>query len=150
MTGLYVVATGRLVSVGTAPEVVPDGMALAPLPEGATYGVSHDWDEGTAAWVEKAAPEITQMTAGDFMRRLGFEREVVLRMVMRDPTTPPLLAAQLDTLSAWLNRIVTTGVDLDDPLIPTGVELMAHVLAGAGHLPEGLDAFRASMLRRTP
>lgn len=149
MVGLYDITTRRLRSVGTAPAVVPEGMALEPLPDGATYGVTHDWDEATATWTEKAAPEITWMTSGDFMRRLGFEREVVLRMVMRDPTTPPMLAAQLDTLSAWLNRIVTSGVDLNDPLVPVGVELMGQVLAGANQLPEGMDAFRASMMRRT-
>ncbi|GAB1345023.1 hypothetical protein MASR1M101_41500 [Gemmatimonas sp.] len=149
MVGLYDTTTRRLLSVGTAPAVVPEGMAIAPLPEGAVYGVTHVWQEQPPAWVTAPTPEVTQMTAGDFMRRLGFEREVVLRMVMRDPNTPPMLAAQLDTLSAWLNRIVTTGVDLNDPLVPTGVELMGQVLAGAGVLPEGMDAFRASMLRRT-
>ena len=150
IVGLYETATGRLLSVGTAPEVVPATMALAPLPEGATYAITHEWDAGARAWAVKGPPEVTVLSAGDFMRRLGFEREVALRMAMRDPATPLLLVARLDTLSAWLNRIVTTGVDLDDPVVANGTALMATVLHEKGLLPEGPEAFSAGMLRRTP
>lgn len=149
VVGLYSIETGALLSVGTAPDPLPDGTATKPLPVGAVYGVTHQWNDEAPDW-EAITPVATQMTAGDFMRRLGFEREVLLRMVMRDASTAPLLGAQLDTLSAWIVRIVTTGVDLNDPLVPQGVELMGQVLNGLGQLPEGMVAFRASMLRSTP
>lgn len=149
MFGVYEIATGRLRSIGSSVGVLPDGLASAPLPEGGTANVTHVWDEDTRAWVPYVET-ITRMSAGDFMRRVGFEREVVLRAVMRDPATPITVAAQLDTLSEWLKRIVASGVDLDDPIVPMGVELMGGVLASVNQLPEGLDAFRASMLRRVP
>ena len=150
MIGLYELATGRLVSVGTAPEVVPDGHAVASLPEGATYGVTHLWNESTRAWRLMPTPEVTRMTAGDFMRRLGFEREAYLHALRLNASAPLETRAQVETLLQWLNRIVVTGVDLDDPIVPLGVEIMTQVLTAGGRLPEGPDAFRATMLRRTP
>lgn len=150
MVGVYDSATGALVSVGTRPDPVPPGLAVAELPAGAVYGVTHTWQSAPPQWVPMPPAEVTRMSAGDFMRRLGFARESYLNAVRRNPATPLELGGQLDTLAAWIQRVTTSGVDLDDPLVPVGVELMAQVLANGGQLPEGVAAFRAHMLRRTP
>lgn len=145
MTGLYVVATGRLVSVGTAPEVVPDGMALAPLPVGATYGVSHDWDEGTAAWVVRAPDVSYTMSRGDWMARLGFERETALNMLRLNPASDLQTRATLATLESALLR--RDEVDVRHAETIAGANILADVLIAIGiETTEGRAAFVAMML----
>lgn len=145
MVGLYVLATGELRSVGTAPAEVPAGHAVRPLPPGAQYGVTHEWDASTADWTPKRATFTTQLTPGDFMRPLG-AREVVLHRVRLDPTADLMLRAQLEWLHSWLLRVSRSFVDLNDPLTPQGVALVVQVLDAEGVVPEGPEALTAALL----
>ena len=143
--GLYEIATGTLLSVGTiVSDPLPDGTATLALPDGAVAFVTVDWQAQPPAWVPKAPTPIVVMSRGDFMRRLTFDREVVLRIVMNDAATAASLRAQLQTLDAWLAR--ASDVDVTDPITVGGVGLMAQVLDAQGALPEGIPAFTAAML----
>jgi hypothetical protein len=145
MVGLYVLATGELRSVGTAPPTIPDGMAARALPEGATYGVTHEWDAATAEWVPKGPVLTTQLSPGDFMRPLG-EREVLLHRIRLDPSADLTLRSQVEWLHSWLLRVSRSYVDLDDPITAQGVALIVQVLDGAGVVPEGAAALTAAMM----
>lgn len=143
--GVYDLATGTLLSVGT---VLADPMSptlgVSPVPAGETYDVTVVWDVATRSWVPKPPDTTDDIGKGDFMRRLGFAREVVLRVVMLDPSQPIQLRAQLQTLDAWLSRAEI--VNVTDPITVSGVSLMAQVLDAAGDLPEGVAAFTNAML----
>lgn len=144
--GVYDTATGRLVSVGLMPNDVPQGMAYEPLPANAVYGVTHVWSDAGREWID-APPQLEYtMTAGDFMRRLGFTREAYLHAVRMNASTPIEVRAQLETLVKWLDRIVVSGVDLRDPIVPMGVAIMAAILDAGGQLTEGVEAFTAMMM----
>jgi hypothetical protein len=143
--GVYEVASGRLVSVASAANTVPDGMAARALPEGATYGVTHAWDEATADWIVKPPVLTTQLSPGDFMRPLG-AREVLLHRIRLDPSADLTLRAQVEWLHSWLLRVSRSYVDLDDPITAQGVALIVGILDAAGQVPEGTAALTATML----
>lgn len=143
--GLYEVATGVLLSVGTkVSDPLPDGTATLALPPGEVAFATVTWQEQPPAWVPKPPTQIVVMSRGEFMRRLTFDREVLLRVVMNDPATSASLRANLQTLDAWLNR--ASDVDVTDPVTVGGVALMAQVLNAQNALPEGIEAFTAAML----
>lgn len=147
---LYDTETSAAISIGsTVPDAVPEGRAVYTLdvPYQALNG--YVWDETTCTLAARVV-EITTLTAGDFMRRLGLARETYLHAVRMDASAPLATRAQLETLLQWLNRVATTGVDLDDPITATGVTIMAGVLDAGGQLDEGAEAFAAAMLRRAP
>jgi hypothetical protein len=144
MHGLYVLATGRLHAVGTAPDVVPPGYGVRPMPDGAVYGVTHEWDEATADWVPAAPIMVPHMTPGEFARRLGVARETYVNAVRRNPATPLSVAAELDTFAAWLGRV--SEVVVTDPVTIAGVGSLAALLDAGNQLPEGIPAFTAAML----
>jgi hypothetical protein len=137
------------VIVGDQPDV-PDGLTLVTFGglDSEPSSTTHRWDAGTRSYVLRATVEDARfkMTAGDFMRRLGFEREAYLHAVRLNPETPLALRAQLETLVLWLGRIVLSGVDLRDPLVPIGVAIMAQVLSAGDQLAEGVEAFTANMM----
>lgn len=147
MVGVYVVATGRLASVGTAPDVVPEGMALRALPAGATYAVTHVWDEGAADWVPRAPDTSPVWSRGDWMDRMGGENEEALHALRLDTATPLALRAALDRMDRTLLR--RDFVDVTHPETIAAVPRIADALVFAGKLTEQTRAaFVARMLER--
>lgn len=149
MIGLYRIADGTLLSVASMmPDPLPEGTASLALPEGGTVGVTHVWQTDPPAWVVRQTPTTMRLTRGDFMRRLGFLREVTLNMVQMDPNTPAQTKATIEALKAWLVRV--DFVDVTDPITVQGVGIIGQILAGAGQLPEGQQAFADAMLALAP
>lgn len=147
VVGLYVLADGRLVSVGTAPADVPAGHAVRALPAGAVYGVTHEWDDAAADWVPRPPVTTPVWSRGDWMDHMGGALEEVLHRLRLDPATPLPMRAALERMDRVLLR--REHVDVTHPETIEAVPRIADVLVFAGALPlEGRAAFVARMLER--
>ena len=88
------------------------------------------------------------MTAGGFARRIGLEREIALKGLAIDTALPTSTRATIETLLAWLQRVVTTGVDVTDPVAIAGSNTIGDLLQAfpPALIPEGRAAFVAALL----
>lgn len=137
----------RAVSIASsAPERVPDGLSLW-VDEQADYSTlgALVWDEATAALVPRPVETTTQMSAGDFLRRLG-GRDRYLHRMRIDPSLPLDVRGDIEWLHAWLQTVSASVVDVTDPVVIQAVPMIAQLLASVDHLPEGAEAFAAAML----
>lgn len=141
---LYQTADGTALAFCIQQPPVGPGEALYTVPDGAILNVTHIWDPALRAVIPRPPVYTNDIGKGDFMRRLGFSREVALRVVMLDNATPLVQRAQLQTLDAWLARVEV--VSVVDPITVSGVGLMANTLDAMGELPEGVQAFSDAML----
>jgi hypothetical protein len=88
-------------------------------------------------------PPRTKMKTGNFMRRLGLQREAILHAVRRTSTDFNTIGL-LEALTQWAAREPIT--DVTYQVTKDGVSGMADVLLAVGQLPEGKVEFTATML----
>lgn len=126
MIGVYELATGRLLSVGSPPTVVPDGCGFLALPEGATYGVTHTWEERSRTWVEIPAVVDTRLTVTQFRRRFtATERDRIELAQTEHPD--PMVRARLRRAEKELNAVQGQIADRRDPDLQRAVAWMSTV-----------------------
>ena len=144
---LYDESTGNALSTGSiAPVTVLQGRAVYTLDVPYAHLSQYLWNAGTLVLELQGPPVRYVMSAGDFMRRVGLEREIVLNMLELDPSTPLQTRATLKTLNAWIQRVTQTGVDVRDPVSATGATIIGSLLHAAGTIPEGVPAFVEMLL----
>ncbi len=146
MVGVYEIATGRLVSVGSVlPEELPVELATLALPEGAIAFSTHDWQAVPPAWVVKPPAFSYVMSRGDWMGRLGFTRETALNMLRLSPSGDLQTRATLATLESALLR--RADVDVRHVETQAGAAILGDVLVALGQVaPEDKAAFVKMML----
>jgi hypothetical protein len=142
MYAVYDLQTKALRSTGTVvADPLPDGLGVAgPFDVVAPFA----WDAETLTLSSFVQPARTSMKTGNFMRRLGLQREAVLHAVRRNPATPSDTVGVLEALTQWAAREPRTDVTFD--VTQQGVGVMAQVLQSVGQLAEGVEAFTAMML----
>ena len=124
MVGLYVLADGRLVSVGTAPADVPAGHAVRALPAGAVYGVTHDWDASTADWVAKGPTLRYVLSRLEFRWRYTLAEQLGIELAERTHETATVRA----TLAVLRQSLAeSTEIDVRDPRTVQGVQYHASI-----------------------
>lgn len=130
---LYEIETGRAVSIGSTPiEYAREGYAV--YESGAPYSdlSQYEWSTDTCTLETRVtvAPAAQRtMSASNFMRRLGFEREVALRSLLFVEAVDAQTKGAIATLSAWLDRVIGTEVNLDDPITVRGAGVIADAEA---------------------
>jgi len=141
MFAVYDLQTRALKSTGTVvADPLPDTLGVAgPFDVDAPYA----WNPDTLTLTTYVAPVRTSMKTGNFMRRLGIQREAVLHAIRRTSNDPQVIGI-LEALTQWAAREPRTDVTFEVTQI--GVSNMAQILLAAGALPEGIDAFTAMML----
>ena len=128
MFGLYDIATGRLLSVGTVlPEALPAGVGTQPLPQGGVAFVSHDWDDVAADWVPKVVPAQTRLTVLQFKGRFTqAERDLIEIATVEHPDRT--VRARLRMLDKDLESAAEKIIDRRDQRTQMGVAMLGQIV----------------------
>jgi hypothetical protein len=127
MFGLYEIAGGRLLSVGTVlADPLPDGTATRALPEGGVAFSSHDWDAAAADWVPHVATADTRLTVLQFKGRFTqAERDLIEIATVEHPDRT--VRARLRMLDKDLESVAEKIVDRRDARTQIGIGMLAQI-----------------------